>query len=294
MKKSFICMLASAMLLSTGSFYASAYDSDAVLTMPKDAQQSAEAYLTALEHEKASSSVQTYGLTDASGDISDFSGYDLEQAYTVFTASMYSRTKYWENHSFSDMLSPSTVYVIPYSNENCSGDIWMKESEETGTLEFVKRTIGAPHSFEQEQVEDIVSSIDNVTEVKLVQDWLFNMNMIYITTDEEEYIVPCTFTGVNTFGEDITSGVLYTTEEFMTWVENGFDWENHDGMTDGSGIPAYIGWKASPAETVQNSRISETAVLGGLSALSFAAAGGLTVCGVKSNSKKRLKHQNKT
>lgn len=80
---------------------------------------------------------------------------------------------------------------------------------------------------------------ENVSELKFAQSPIYYLDLIYLKSDNNEYIVPF-FQGNNMLKEEIyeriEDGKLYTADEFVQAMDNTYDIANIDPDSNG-GIP---------------------------------------------------------
>ncbi len=257
---------------------------DSVCTMPAEVQEKAEQLLDNMM--KMQGTGQTFSLKDSAYDpsYSDFSGYNVEDAYARYYFSIHRREKYASTGSFASMVSDSPHYVVPYHNEYAEGLIYISEDKE-GALKVTERVLSQKSIIQPEAIDDIAAQFEDVEDVRLVVDFIAGLQLVYVRTEAGEYLVPCASDVIDSYFTDLKRGAVYEAAEFMNWVEYGFDWAGFDPMADGSGVPNYIGYELTPVEMKKD--LPDYVVPAGVSALSLAGAGALAFGGVKRLKKKK-------
>lgn len=273
MKRNAIALyaLTSALLFSACTFPVHAAEQNACAISP-EVQQKAEDMLDSMVQVQISSAATM-------DSYSDFSGYDASKGYALYHFSFHSKDDYKTSGSFSAMLGENPTYVIPYENENAEGLIYLS-SDAQGALKFQKRVLDQKSVIDPEKIAETAAQLEDVVEVRLIREFMSDLQFAYVITETGEYVIPCSSGRVLSFFEGLNNGAVYTVEEFMNWVEYGFDWENFDGMANGSGLPNYIGYAITPVEHV-SADMPDYVIPAGASMLGLAGAGCLTAVGVK-------------
>lgn len=70
--------------------------------------------------------------------------------------------------------------------------------------------------------------MDGITDVKLTSSSIYQMNLVYVTTAEEEYVIPYYVSADASAYEGMAEGKLHTAKLFMNWLSGNFT--NHPGM----------------------------------------------------------------
>ncbi len=238
------------------------------------------------ENADSSSDIQTYSVSGSnvsSGRYRNADSYQVEDAYAIYYLFFADHDLYQPEEGFTSLLAAEpNHYVIPYEEQDEAGLLYLTR-DENGELKFFMGASSQNGAFDLTQVEAVTQQLDGATDVRLVSEVTSAINLVYIATEEEEYIVPYAQEHVMSFYPDLQFGAIYTAEEFMSWVSNAFDWSNFDGELNGSGLPEYIGYEIEPADLSPDTNLPLTL---GISGLGVVAAGSLAVYGVKTLKKK--------
>lgn len=246
------------------------------------------------ENAVASTNIQTYSVTDSDvsgGRYRNADSYQLDDAYTLYYMFFDSYELYQPEVGFTALLADEARnYVIPYEEQDEAGLLYLTRDNK-GELRFFMGTSSQKGMFDITQVEAVAEQLDGVTEIRLVKEVTSAINLVYLATEDEEYIVPYAKEHVMGFYPDLQFGEIYKASDFMDWVTYGFDWERYEAnlnkMVAGSAVPEYIGYEITPVDLSSDVNIPLTL---GISGLGFAAAGSLAVYGTKTLKKKKAQN----
>ncbi len=277
----------SAILLSTCSLTAYA-DATDTYTLSPEIQKAAEECIVASSLYQ-DTGVATYAVSggEVSGS-SEITSFDTSKGYSIYYMAFFSKDHYQAEEGFTSLLSETPdCYVIPYENEDEGGLLYLREAE-NGSLSYGSGECGQKGIFDLAQVESVAAQLDGVTEIRLVKEITSAINLVYIATEEGEYIVPYAQEHIMGFYPDLQFGEIYTADDFMSWVCNAFDWESRNSDSGeiyaGSALPEYVGYEITP---VKPSSEANLPIRLGISGLGFVAAGSLAVYGTKTLKKKK-------
>ncbi len=179
-------------------------------------------------------SVYSIGGEDYESSL-NLDGYDLEKAYKSYSLDGLIIDDYKAGTEFSSLISDEYRVYVP-SDLNL---ITLYPNKETGILEVIGTAELTENDFEMvAEAEKIKSQItEEIIDLKFTQAFIYNLELIYITTAENEYAVPY-FSGMinESIAGRIENGKLYTVDEFVQAMDNTFDLEKHDPMSLG-GVP---------------------------------------------------------
>ncbi len=232
MKKNILGFLMSAVIMSGFSTYAVAEE----IVNDVNSQEISQADSAIEDYGEMGKDIEVYAADDKSAEqIFDVSGYDLDNSYKSYAIKGLMIDDYKETKDFDSLITDDYRVYVPADNMF----ITLYPDDETGELEVVcmeeydKNYVNIP-----QQGEFFKETLDEeVIEIKYLDAFTYYLEIIYIKTAENKYVVPY-FSGMINDGiaGRIENGKLYMVEEFMQAMDNTFDIENHDPMANG-GVP---------------------------------------------------------
>lgn len=156
----------------------------------------------------------------------DFSikNYNDAEAYTEYILYDLPITKYAEDKSYKDLLSKKCRVKVPYiTNDNQKG-VAVLEKATDGDYVLQEEIIlnGAKHVFvSPKEVAEIVNSAikEDVKEVKYTYSNRYFMTLVFVITEQNEYLIPFMSQEINT----IKNGTLYKVSDFFERMNNIYD-----------------------------------------------------------------------
>ncbi len=280
--KQMLCaFLTSILTISMCSISALAAENDDYVLSP-EIQKSAEECIVASSLYQ-NSDVTAYAISgsDTAGG-SEITSFDTSKGYAIYYMAFFNKDRYQSDVGFTSLLSETPdSYVIPYENEDEGGLLYLRE-DENGALSYGGGECGQKGIFDLAQVETVAQQLDGVTEIRLIKEITSAINLVYIATEDEEYIVPYAQEHIMGFYPGLQFGEIYTAADFMDWVEYGFDWESRNADSDeivyGSSLPEYVGYEITPVNLSSGANLP---ISFGISGLGFVVAGSLAVYGTK-------------
>lgn len=240
MKKKFLSVFLSAMLMTSLSFVVSAEDA-----INFSIEEKNEIIKSIEEYGKQADNVKTYStnksISTTSYDVHpayDVRGYDLDKAYELYHINSLLVDGYKEYGNFNSVINKeaniSNLYV-PADNMIVVlvPDKETGKYEASGTEEYGKYDV----DFISE-TERLKNEIDEkILEVTYLKSGLYQLDAIYLRTENNEYVVPYFYEAMQrTVRERLERGKLYTAKEFILRMDSTFDIENNDPNTNG-GVP---------------------------------------------------------
>ncbi len=150
-------------------------------------------------------------------------GYDIEKAYKTYTIEELIITKYKETSDFKTLVTEDLRFKIPA--EGKLAIITNRENEGY-------KVIGKVHSDDMPDYKSITEEIfkninEEIITVINAESFLYNMNIIYVETKENEYAAPF-FDELlsDSYGDRLVNGTIYSVAEFMDRMDQIYDEEN--------------------------------------------------------------------
>ncbi len=178
-------------------------------------------------------------------------GYRVDDGLKVQMVSYFDEADRQPQSSVQSLMAvPNTVYMIPYSNDDCCGVYTL--SEGVNGLQFSSQTIGQEITNPLMQNADeirstLVRSFDRkaLASVRYCLDSALYLYTVEIQSGSESYVIPY-FDGVaKTWYSGIEEGAIYKSSDFERWVAASFERgtaQNADGELLYGGSPLkYIG-----------------------------------------------------
>lgn len=171
----------------------------------------------------------------------DFSikNYDDDEAYTEYILSDLPITKYAECKSYKELLSKECRVKVPYiTNDNQKGVVVLgKGTDEDYELQEEIILNDAKHIFvSPKKVDEIINSEtkENVKEVKFTYSNRYYMTLVFVITEQNEYLIPFMSQEI----DDIKNGKMYKVSDFFAHMSNIYD-EEHvmENPKENGGVP---------------------------------------------------------
>ncbi len=240
MKKKFLSVFLSAMLMTSLSFVVSAEDA---INFSIDEKN--EIIKSIEEYGKQADNVKTYStnksISTTSYDVHpayDVRGYDLDKAYEIFYSNGWLIDDYEKYGNFKTVIDETIVtsnLCVPADNMIVVlvPDKETGKYEASGTEEYGKYDV----DFISE-TERLKNEIDEkILDVTYLKFSFYELDAIYLRTENNEYVVPYFYEAMQrTVRERLERGKLYTAKEFILRMDSTFDIENNDPNTNG-GVP---------------------------------------------------------
>lgn len=220
------------------------------------------------ELSQAQSAIEYFGeLTEGYTIDNSFNleGYDLNSAYKAYWVRGLIIEEYKESGKFRDLLSEDFRICVPGTYNTIT-----LVPNDDGVLEVAGTALigdGYTELDWYEETDKIKEQInEEIDEIVFAESAVYHLQMIYVNTNENEYIVPY-FMGLRgEIDEEIstrlTNGKLYTAEEFVEGMDKIYDLENNDPEACG-GVPYKLletqSTEISSSETTETSVQTESA-----------------------------------
>ena len=165
--------------------------------------------------------------------------YNDEEAYTEYILSDLPITKYAECKSYKDLLSKDCRVKVPYiTNDNQKGvAVLEKGSDEDYELQEEIILNDAKHVFvSPKKVEEIINNAtkENVKEVKYTYSNRYFMTLVFVITEQNEYLIPFMSQEIN----NIKNGTLYKVSDFFEHMSNIYNEEYvMENLKENGGVP---------------------------------------------------------
>ena len=165
--------------------------------------------------------------------------YNDEEAYTEYILSDLPITKYAECKSYKDLLSKDCRVKVPYiTNDNQKGvAVLEKGSDEDYELQEEIILNDAKHVFvSPKKVEEIINNAikENVKEVKYTYSNRYFMTLVFVITEQNEYLIPFMSQEIN----NIKNGTLYKVSDFFERMSNIYNEEYvMENLKENGGVP---------------------------------------------------------
>ncbi len=180
-------------------------------------------------------------------------GYNPEKGYKTYALENFIITEYKNKRDFKFLINNECHIQIPADGKSLTISL-----EETGEY-IISKTRFSEDKFDFKLItEEVLKNIDEeIVTVINAESFLYNMNIIYVETSENEYAIPYFDERMNGeyggYGDRLISGTIYSVAEFMDKMDQIYDEEYlfaHGDEDGGVPLKAYTPYVPSFSENV--------------------------------------------
>ena len=231
---------------------------------------------------------QSYSLNSETGYMDlTITDYDTEMAYKIYILKDLMITEYKNNPNFNDLIDYDNSRIqVPAKGK------LVTLMEKDGVYQVIGSKFTDDFLDFKVLKADMISCInEEIVNIVHTYSFLYYMDIIYVKTAENEYVVPYFDDQINYgFGDRLISGTVYSVPEFMDRMDQTFDEEyliNHGDENIGIPIKNYTPHVPSFSQNIsekneENNLITVALIIGVMAAAAF-----LTVFLIFNNSKNK-------
>ncbi len=180
--------------------------------------------------------VYSVNVSDKNNDwnMEGLESFDMSKAYKCYHIDGLIIDDYKRTKNFASLISDDYRVFVPTYDK-----VITLYPDDNGKLKVIGYVNAADENNLIEETEKVKAQInEEISEIVYANSFLYNLKLIYITTVENEYVVPY-FMGmsVEEIGDRIENGKLYSPDEFIQAMDNTFDIEHMDPYSQGGGVP---------------------------------------------------------